>query len=97
MRLGKARKKKPTYCGRTRHAKIRYRSLKDAKGARSALARKTNMEARVYGCVECGGYHLTTSPQHEYGNPRTVWKPSNRGISSEEGEYDSEEEQDERG
>lgn len=95
MRQGKARKKKPTYCGRTRTAKIRYRSLKDAKGARSALEASLGVRVRVYGCPECGGYHLTTEPEYEWGNPRTVWKHPDGAVSSREATDNPEEKQDE--
>lgn len=93
MRQGKARKKKPTYCGRTRTAKIRYRSLKDAKGARSALERTVGTEVRVYGCPECGGYHLSTEPEYEWGNTRTVWKAPDRAVSSRDEPHTPEENQ----
>ena len=95
MKLGRARKKKPTYCGRTRTAKIRYRTLKDAKGARSALESRTGKPTRIYGCTTCGGYHLTTEPAYEWGNQHTVWKEPDSTISSKEEPDTLEEEQDE--
>jgi hypothetical protein len=94
MKVNKSRKKKPTYCGRTRTAKIRYRSLKDAKGARSALEAGLGRPVRVYGCPECGGYHLTTQEQWEWGNTRTVWKTPDRAVSSREAPDNPEENQD---
>lgn len=97
MKLGKARKKKATYCGRTRTAKIRYRTLKDAKGARSALEVRTGKAARIYRCQECGGYHLTTEPAYEWGNSHTAWKEPDRKVSSRDEEDPIEEEQDGRG
>lgn len=104
MRLGKARKKKPTYCGRRGYghgsmkSKIRYRTLKDAKGARTALmVRLGHSDVRIYKCPVCGGYHLTTAVQYETGLSHTVWRAPDRGISSEEGEDRTEEEQDDRG
>lgn len=95
MKASKSRKKKPTYCGRTRRAKIRYRSLKDAKGARHSLEQRSGKPARIYGCPDCGGYHLTTEPGHEHGNTRTVWKTPDRDISSRKEEGSTEEGQDE--
>lgn len=97
MRQGKARKKKPTYCGRTRTAKIRYRTLGDAKGARSALEITLGTEVRIYRCPQCEGYHLTTEPEYAWGNTRTVWKRPDRTVSSREQMDPPEEEQDERG
>jgi transcription initiation factor IIE alpha subunit len=93
MRQTKARKKKPTYCGRTRTAKIRYRTLKDAKGPRSALEKTLQTPVRIYLCPECGGYHLTTQEQWEWGNARTVWKSPDRAVSSENEPDDTEETQ----
>ena len=97
MKGGKARKKKPTYCGRhghghgSRRAKIRYRSLKDAKGARSSLMAHTGLEIRIYGCQTCGGYHLTSEPDHAWGNNHTVWQTPVRTISSQMGPDGTEE------
>jgi len=82
MKAGKSRKTKPSHCGRRR--KIRYRSLKDAKGARRALEAKVGTAARIYGCPMCGGYHLTTEAAVEWGDQRTVWQVPDRTISSRE-------------
>lgn len=97
MKHRKSRKDKATYCGRTRTAKIRYRTLADAKSARAALEYGLEKEVRVYRCPECKGYHLTTEKQYEYGNARTVWKTPDRTVSSREKLNTPEEEQDERG
>lgn len=93
MKQGKARKKKATYCGRTRTAKVRYRTLKDAKGARSALEAGIGTPVRIYMCPECKGYHLTTQPQMEWGNSHTIWKTPDRAVSSENEPNDTEETQ----
>lgn len=95
MKHRKSRKDKATYCGRTRKAKVRYRTLADAKSARAALAYGLEKEVRVYRCPECGGYHLTTEELYERGNPRTVWKTPDRAVSSREEVNALEEEQDE--
>lgn len=94
MRLSKAHKKQPTYCGRSRHSKVRYRSLKDAKSGRSALERRLGQSVRIYGCPDCDGYHLTTEAEYAYGDTRTVWKTPDREISSREGLVGVEETQD---
>ena len=89
MKRGPARKNNPTYCGRhghghgSRRAKIRYRTLKDAKGPRRSLEERTGLDARIYGCPECGGYHLTTEPALPWGDHRTVWQPPDRTVSSQ--------------
>jgi hypothetical protein len=93
MRRPKARKKKPTYCGRTRTAKIRYRTLEDAKSARIAVSNRVEY-VRIYRCPECKGYHLTTKEQFEFGNPHTAWKMPDRAVSSREEPDDPEENQD---
>jgi len=91
MKQGKARKRKPTYCGKTRTAKIRYRTLKDAKGPRSALELSVGKPVRIYLCHACKGYHLTTREQFEWGNSHTVWKTPDRSVSSENEPDDTEE------
>lgn len=100
MKIGRARKEKPTYCGRhghgtgSRKAKIRYRTLKDAKRARHSLEERSGLPARIYGCPTCGGYHLTTEAALEWGDPRTVWQPPDRAVSSHKEPDTTEEEQD---
>ena len=95
MRKPRARKKKATYCGRTRTSKIRYRTLEDAKNARGAMINRTEF-IRIYRCPDCKGYHLTTKEQYEFGNPHTSWKMPDRAVSSREDPYDPEENQDDR-
>jgi hypothetical protein len=56
-----ARPRRATYCWVTQRGKIRYRTRKDAKAARSAAQRRS-AEAehlRIYKCPACAGFHLT--------------------------------------
>lgn len=73
MRSTKSRPNKPAHCYRTQRAKIRYRTLKDAKTARSSRAEDAGY-LRIYKC-ECGGFHLTAAKPHTQNN--TVWRDKN--------------------
>lgn len=75
MKKGPSRGKKATYCGRARQAKVRYKTLKDAKSARSG---RLNDEGnapylRIYKCPTCKGYHLTGQPIRDDNYNSTVW------------------------
>lgn len=75
MRGQPSRGRKATYCGRSRTAKVRYKTLKDAKAARKGrLEDEGNAPyLRIYKCPTCKGYHLTGSPIRESDNS-TVWQ-----------------------
>lgn len=70
-----ARGKKPTYCGYSKTAKIRYKTLADAKSARrGVLAIGVNDYIRIYKCPKCKGYHLTHMTTTDPGGTGTVWR-----------------------
>ena len=78
MKKGPARGKRATYCGRARHSKVRYKTLKDAKSARSGRLQDEGNAPylRIYKCPSCKGYHLTGRPEYDpENNPNpTVWR-----------------------
>jgi hypothetical protein len=67
-----SRGRRATYCGRTRTAKIRYKTLKDAKAARRGR-RDVYPYIRIYKCPACKGYHLTHEPILDR-KSSTVWQ-----------------------
>lgn len=79
MRRGPAHGNRLTYCHGTYKAKIRYKTLKDAKRARAARSELTGVMLRVYRCTRCGGYHLTSAPARGKNAGRTAWKQAEDG------------------
>lgn len=75
MKQGPSRGKRTTYCGKTRHAKVRYKTLKDAKRARTGRLEDAGNAPylRIYKCPECKGYHLTSQPIRDDNYNSTVW------------------------
>lgn len=60
MLVGPTHKKSPSICTASGKRKIRYRSMKDAKKARTVRQEHDSGYLRVYKCPDCRGYHLTS-------------------------------------
>lgn len=78
MKQGKARGQRATMCGATRIAKIRYRTLKDAKVARGSRVARGEAYLRIYKCPACRGHHLTSQVREITGGtpwvvPQRAW------------------------
>lgn len=98
MKRGHYRGKRRVYCGRSRTAKVRYKTLADAKIARvkSQSKRDDGTELRIYRCPTCNGYHLTSEPKYEWGDDRTAWEAPDSAVSSREDPDNPEENRDDR-
>lgn len=80
MKQGRARGWHAAMCWRARSPKIRYRTLKDAKVARSQRMQRGEEYLRIYKCPECRGHHLTSQPARTAGS--TVWTEPQRGFAA---------------
>jgi hypothetical protein len=94
MRRGNYRGKRRVYCGRSRTAKVRYKTLADAKIARTKSGHKTGADLTIYRCPTCEGYHLTSDTTER--DRRTAWKSPDGAVSSREEPDNPEENRDDR-
>lgn len=65
MKRGRTRARRATYCHHARRAKIRYKTLKDAKWAKRARLDQGEEYLRIYICPKCKGYHLSSNRVNE--------------------------------
>ena len=89
MKRARYRSNRRVYCGRSRTAKLRYKTLADAKVARSHFESKRSDPLRIYKCPECKGYHLTSEPEWS-------WEEPDSAVSSRDELDDPEENRDDR-
>lgn len=73
VKHGPSHGRRMAFCHATSNRKVRFKSLKDAKIARSSRLEHESAEyLRIYKCPHCGGFHLTS--QKMTGVSHTDWK-----------------------
>jgi len=72
MKHGPSHGSRIAYCHATSNRKMRFRTLKDAKIARSSRVEHGEAYLRIYKCPDCMGYHLTS--QRAMSQQSTEWR-----------------------
>jgi predicted RNA-binding Zn-ribbon protein involved in translation (DUF1610 family) len=73
MKHGPSHGRRLAYCRATTVRKVRFKTLKDAKIARSSrIEHHAEDYLRIYKCPHCGGYHLTS--QRARSQQSTEWR-----------------------